>query len=564
MPLLKVLDRSYPGRNESAAREFQKEVAQNKGPPSQNEIATAGTSTKQIAKRSSDGRQKESIPQSLEAEQGILSTMLQYPRQCIAEANRKCRSWYFYSPPHRTIYETLCDFWESGATVDLITYTQFLRDKKILEQVGGAAFLTELQTMIANPAAMDWYIQIVREKAMLREIISAGTHAVRRAYGCDGDVGPILEDFGRAIDRMKYEVGGPNGSESQSMERLLGLNTGDGQNSLVGNNYLVRGGNSLWAGGAGYGKSSLTMQLAVYWATGTPVFGLRPRGRLKSLIIQAENDDYDMADQVQGVMHGIESIGDLDLDQRRGLVLENVLVYRVAAKSGYEFLAILDDLIGLTKPDLAWIDPLFAYAGCDLMNAQRTGKFLREGLFPVAGKHNCCLNVVHHIGKPVRDKNQIELSNTDKQYLGFGTSEIQNAFRAVNSLLPVKTADGRRIFSLTFSKRGIRAGAKTPDGVFTDHVFLEYSRDGICWLQCDEPEPPQKIAAQCKYDDEDILEHMSVAHGLRTAAIQKLAKEESGMRPATFYRMWKDLKSAGKIRVDQDGLWFRKGLTVKT
>lgn len=509
------------------------------------------------------------MPHSDDAEKGVLGSMLQSPLKAIPEAARGCQGWFFYSPANRTIFESLCDHHDSGAAVDLITFTQFLRSRALLDSVGGPAYVTQLFTFVPSAVNIGQYISIVREKAMLREMISVGSGLVRAAHGTvEGadEVANIAEEFGRKIERVKYAAGGPNGSIPQEMQRLMTMDTRDGKHSLVGNNYLVRGGNSLWAGGAGYGKSSLVIQLALYWATGTPIFGLRPSHRLKSLIIQAENDDYDMADQVQGVVKGINSLGDLDVEECKELILANVLIHRVEAKSGGAFLGLLDSLISLVKADLVWVDPLFAYAGCDLMNSEKTGRFLREGLFPIATKYGCCLNVVHHIGKPSRDKGTVELSSADKQYLGFGTSEIQNAFRAVNSLLPVKNhaKDGRRIFGLTFSKRGMRAGAKSPDGSYTDHIFLEYGKDGICWLQCDEPEePPKKGSNATKFAESDVLEQMSVIHGLKTADVLQKVKDETGMVNASFYRFWKDLKESGKIRVDNDGLWYRKGLAKK-
>src|SRR5262249_55806921 len=112
-------------------------------------------------------------PNSSDAEMGVLGSMLLDPKSAIPEASRGCQPWFFYNPVRRTIFETLRDFWDSGATVDLITYTQFLRDKGILDQIGGPAFVTELATFVPSCAALSHYIGIVREKAMLRELISA-------------------------------------------------------------------------------------------------------------------------------------------------------------------------------------------------------------------------------------------------------------------------------------------------------------------------------------------------------------------------------------------------------
>ena len=67
-------------------------------------------------------------PHSAEAEQGVLGSMLISPRDAIAEVVEKITEDYFYVPAHQTIYTVLVDLWNTGAAIDLITFTQVLRD----------------------------------------------------------------------------------------------------------------------------------------------------------------------------------------------------------------------------------------------------------------------------------------------------------------------------------------------------------------------------------------------------------------------------------------------------
>jgi replicative DNA helicase len=78
------------------------------------------------------------LPHSVEAEQGVLGSIFQSAGKAIPECVEKIRPEFFYVPAHRTIYNELLDVWESGKAIDLIDFTQRLRDKKILESVGGA------------------------------------------------------------------------------------------------------------------------------------------------------------------------------------------------------------------------------------------------------------------------------------------------------------------------------------------------------------------------------------------------------------------------------------------
>lgn len=74
---------------------------------------------------------------------------------------------------------------------------------------------------------------------------------------------------------------------------------------LLRNRFLCRGGGLLLVGPTGVGKSSLSMQAKILWALGRPAFGIVPARPLKSLLIQAENDDGDLAEMRDGVIKGL-------------------------------------------------------------------------------------------------------------------------------------------------------------------------------------------------------------------------------------------------------------------
>ncbi len=150
-------------------------------------------------------------PHSVEAEKGVLGSMLLSPRQAIAECVEKINEEYFYVPAHQTIYTVLVDLWNAGQAIDLITFTQVLRDRNLLENVGGAAFVTNLFTFVPTAANVDYYLEIVRDKYILREIISAATESVRRAYDEQDEVNNLLDEVEQRIfavgeDRFKGQL----------------------------------------------------------------------------------------------------------------------------------------------------------------------------------------------------------------------------------------------------------------------------------------------------------------------------------------------------------------------
>jgi replicative DNA helicase len=151
------------------------------------------------------------LPHSVEAEQGVLGSMLISPREIIAECVEKINETYFYVPAHQTVYVLLVELWNAGQGIDLITFTQVLRDRNVLETVGGAAFITSLFTFVPTAANVTYYLEIVREKYVLRQIIAACTESVRRAFDEQDEVNNLLDEVEQKIfsvgeDRFKGQM----------------------------------------------------------------------------------------------------------------------------------------------------------------------------------------------------------------------------------------------------------------------------------------------------------------------------------------------------------------------
>ena len=151
------------------------------------------------------------LPHSIEAEQGVLGSMLISPREIIAECVEKINENYFYVPAHQTIYLVLVELWNGGQGIDLITFTQVLRDRNLLETVGGAAAVTSLFTFVPTAANVTYYLEIVRDKFILRQIIAACTESVRRSFEEQDEVHNLLDEVEQKIfavgeDRFKGQL----------------------------------------------------------------------------------------------------------------------------------------------------------------------------------------------------------------------------------------------------------------------------------------------------------------------------------------------------------------------
>jgi replicative DNA helicase len=149
------------------------------------------------------------LPQSGDAEQGVLSSVLLAPKEvgglCVEKGIRK---EHFHIPAHSSIYEVLLEMYDQRQPIDVITLTQTLRDRKILDQVGGPAFVTDLFTFLPTAANATYYLEILEEKYTLREIIRVCTEYAARCYDEQGDVTSLLDEVETrvlAISEERYK-----------------------------------------------------------------------------------------------------------------------------------------------------------------------------------------------------------------------------------------------------------------------------------------------------------------------------------------------------------------------
>jgi replicative DNA helicase len=146
------------------------------------------------------------LPQSSDAEQGVLSSLLLAPKEvgglCVEKGIRK---EHFHIPAHSSIYEVLLEMYDQRQAIDVITLTQLLRDRKLLDQVGGPAFVTELFTFLPTAANAGYYTEILEEKYTLRQIISVCTEYAGRSYDEQGDVTMLLDEVEARVLEISKE-----------------------------------------------------------------------------------------------------------------------------------------------------------------------------------------------------------------------------------------------------------------------------------------------------------------------------------------------------------------------
>ncbi len=131
-------------------------------------------------------------PQNLEAEQSILGSIL-LENSAINSVLEVMSKGDFYSEAHRKIFNVMVELSEKNEPVDIITLSNALRDKNLLDSIGGTAYLASLVDNVPSAANVANYAKIAKEKAILRGLIGSATEIITSCYETGTDVDQVLD-----------------------------------------------------------------------------------------------------------------------------------------------------------------------------------------------------------------------------------------------------------------------------------------------------------------------------------------------------------------------------------
>ncbi len=270
---------------------------------------------------------------------------------------------------------------------------------------------------------------------------------------------------------------------------------GNDPNELIAFRFLYRAAIALLMGPTGIGKSSFVMQLAIHLAVGRTLFGIQPgahyQGRgMRVLLVQAENDEGDLAEMRDGVLKGCE---DLSAAEKQ-LALERIKILTLCDKTSEAFAQMLEAILEQEGPfDLVIVDPAFAYLGGDSNSQADVSHFMRELLNPLLHKHDVGMILCHHTNKPLKGKEKDGWAAGDFAYLGAGSAEWINPARAA---LALRSIGSDRVFELRAAKRGRRLGWQDAEGQPTNAQYIAHHDDPgvICWRQATVEEVEEVMA----------------------------------------------------------------------
>ena len=131
-------------------------------------------------------------PSSIDVESKVIGAML-IETEAVPKAIEILRAEHFYSPKHRTIFETMAYLFDSGEPIDTVSIYEELKKNKKDQEAGGAAYLSQLSQDISSAANIEYHSRIVLEKWILRQLINTSTEISAAAFEQNEDVLDLMD-----------------------------------------------------------------------------------------------------------------------------------------------------------------------------------------------------------------------------------------------------------------------------------------------------------------------------------------------------------------------------------
>ena len=138
------------------------------------------------------------LPNNLDAEKSLLGSMF-WSKYSLEKACEEIEKEYFYSDNNAKIFEVIKDLHNKQDPVDVNTVTAELMDRKLLNQVGGVEYLSEIIDSVATGANIDYYMNSVVDKYILRSLIETASNIERSANSTDVNVSSVVEEAEKGI-----------------------------------------------------------------------------------------------------------------------------------------------------------------------------------------------------------------------------------------------------------------------------------------------------------------------------------------------------------------------------
>src|SRR4051812_2577676 len=137
-------------------------------------------------------------PQNIEAEQAVIGAIFLEP-SALTVASEILIPEDFYRASHQKIFNVMLDLNDQGKAVDLVTVTEELAAAKLIEDIGGVSYLSDLSGSVPTAANIEYYARIVEEKSLLRRLIRTATNIASDGYSREDEVEALLSEAEKSI-----------------------------------------------------------------------------------------------------------------------------------------------------------------------------------------------------------------------------------------------------------------------------------------------------------------------------------------------------------------------------
>ena len=169
-------------------------------------------------------------PQALDVEEAVLGAMLVEPAT-IDESMEELSASCFYDPQHRMIFEAMSELVNEHVSIDLVTVSEKLRAKGNLEAIGGPVVLAGLSQNIGAAAHIEYYIKILKQKTIQRDLISASYEILKQSFDESTNVDELIDNaqtkvfaaIQNNVKRDVQDIGSIINSVLDNLQRSFGL-----------------------------------------------------------------------------------------------------------------------------------------------------------------------------------------------------------------------------------------------------------------------------------------------------------------------------------------------------
>ena len=163
-------------------------------------------------------------PQAPDVEEAVLGAMLLEP-MCVDQAMEELSASCFYDPKHKMIFEAMCALVSEHTSVDIITVTSKLKALGNLEAVGGAVVLANLSERVGSVAHIEYYIKILKQKTIQRDLITASYGILKDSYDESVKVDDLIDKaqtriFDAIQTNVRNEVQSIGDAINSAMKRI--------------------------------------------------------------------------------------------------------------------------------------------------------------------------------------------------------------------------------------------------------------------------------------------------------------------------------------------------------